>query len=341
MEVAPNQSSNFWDRREGTVGMIVLAAAVVAGVMTFSVIASFVLSLLATMTGIVIFSGVLAFVGYAATEPSMRRLVGFSFKSAMRRLSSFIVNTYPIELMEESVGKLRKKITAMEHNRVNLRVQMMVMLGAIKENQRGMLTAKASAMRAQDAKKTSAYVVQARQADRLVKSTRSYREVYDKMKLLDRVLEKYLEVTGAKAEDMDNEIKVRKTDRARIAPAWGVFKSVSAAMKGDMTDLDLFDQASEVAANDCLAKVGEVGQIVDMAEQFVNTLDLQNGFVDDTALKQIEAWEAKADSLMLGDDKSSLLKLNLPDADLIDVDHEMARLGQSSRNNDDAFASLR
>ena len=73
----------------------------------------------------------------------------------------------------------------------------------------------------------------------------------------------------------------------------------------------MFDEAMEALAEDVALKVGEMERFMDVSSNFMNTIDLQQGVLEDDALKMLEEWERKSDLLLLdGKLEDSVLDLN-------------------------------
>jgi hypothetical protein len=95
----------------------------------------------------------------------------------------------------------------------------------------------------------------------------------------------------------------------------------------------MFDQALEAVADDVSQKVGEMERFMDMSESFMNSIDLQNGIFEEEGMKMLEQWEAESDSLILGDDKSTLLLAAEDDSQILDLNEPIRQPEKMGRGN--------
>uniref|UniRef100_UPI00388F9EDD hypothetical protein n=1 Tax=Acinetobacter sp. TaxID=472 RepID=UPI00388F9EDD len=79
-------------------------------------------------------------------------------------------------------------------------------------------------------------------------------------------------------------------------------------LMGGTDQKELFDQAMEYVVNDYGMKMGEIENFIENSKGFVEGLDLQNGVYEESALKKLQEWENKADSILLGSHKQQMLE---------------------------------
>jgi hypothetical protein len=89
--------------------------------------------------------------------------------------------------------------------------------------------------------------------------------------------------------------------------AYSAIKSARSIINGDPDTRAMFDMANEYLANDYAMKIGEIEDFVRMSDSFVSTIDLQNGVYEASAMKMIEEWEKRGDSILLGADQKRLI----------------------------------
>jgi hypothetical protein len=123
-----------------------------------------------------------------------------------------------------------------------------------------------------------------------------------------RAANKYYEVTGTVIEDLTNEVDAQKTRREMIASSYSVMKAAKAIMMGGTDEKELFDQALEYTVTDYGMKLGEIESFIENSKPFVDGLDMQNGVYEAEALKRLQEWESKADSILLGNEKAQMLE---------------------------------
>jgi hypothetical protein len=84
-------------------------------------------------------------------------------------------------------------------------------------------------------------------------------------------------------------------------------KSAMSIIKGDSDKRAMFDQALEAVADDVANKVGEMEQFMSISENFMQSIDLQNGVFEEEGLKMLEKWEEEGVSLLLGNEKEFII----------------------------------
>ena len=87
----------------------------------------------------------------------------------------------------------------------------------------------------------------------------------------------------------------------------------------------MFDVALEAIADDVSQKVGEMEQFMEMSASFMDSVDLQNGVFEEEGMKMLEKWEKEGVSLILGDEKSSLLNQANSDSEVLDLNQPIQK----------------
>lgn len=84
-------------------------------------------------------------------------------------------------------------------------------------------------------------------------------------------------------------------------------KSAMSVISGDKDKRALFDESLEALADDISGKVGEMEQFMELSENFMASVDLQNGVFEEEGLKMLEKWEVEGVSKILGKEKQALV----------------------------------
>jgi hypothetical protein len=168
--------------------------------------------------------------------------------------------------------------------------------------------------------KQSAFVLKARKAGRLKESNITFRTLYNKMELLYRVLTKMLEASQFWYEDLSDEVDVKIRERKMITKGYSVYKRAKKVIQGDPDAKELFDQTLEYMAEDYAQKLGEIENFMDISQGFIESVDIKNGVYEEEALQELEEWEKKTDSLILGEEKEMLLLEAANDDNVLDLD---------------------
>jgi hypothetical protein len=321
MDASQNvQLKSFWSKKEGTTGMIVLALLIAAGVFGLSAILPWLITLLQnTVHAIVLFITVGVLV-YIVTDRRVRNLAKYFFKSIMRAITGIFITIDPIGILKNYLSDLEGNIREMSEQLGALRGQMRALQEEMKKNEQVREESLKAAKIAQEKGKKSAFVLKARKAGRLQDSNLTYKNLYVKMETLYRVLSKMLEAAQFWYEDLSDEVDVKVRERKMIQQGYSVFKKAQKVIQGDPDAKELFDQTLEFMAEDYGQKLGEIEHFMDISQGFIESVDIQNGIYEEDALKELENWEKKTESLVLGEQKEVLLLKAANDAEVLDID---------------------
>ena len=61
-------------------------------------------------------------------------------------------------------------------------------------------------------------------------------------------------------------------------------------------------------------------RFMEVSSSFMDSIDLQNGIFEEEGLKMLEKWESEGVSLLLGEEKQSLLSKANDDEEVLDLD---------------------
>lgn len=303
---------SFWERPEGSLGMVVLAVgAVVLYLLAPTLIAFFgmLITMLGQMIAIVALCTVLAGILFLATNTQFQTLISYLFKSAMRKATGLFVEIDPIGIMKNYIRDLRGRQREMAEARDKLSGQIQVCEKKIKENERNYDKAMNIAAEAVKQGKQSAMQVNSRQAMRLEKlNNETLVPMLNTMRLHLRGINKYHEATDTFILDLQNEVEAKSQERDMILSSYSAMSAAKRILNGDTDRKELFDQAMEFVVEDYGMKMGEINSFLEDSKPFIEGLDLQNGVYEAEALKRVQSWESKADSLLLGDQKRKMLE---------------------------------
>ncbi len=305
-------TKSFWQRPEGTTGMLAIAAGAVGLFFAAPALLAFVSTMVALVgqtIALVVLGAVLFALLYILTNKKFQTLCSYMFKSAMRKITGMFVEIDPIGIMRNYVDDLKKKRENLGENRDKLRGQLTVLERQINQNtteyERAMSTAKV----AREKGNQGQFSVQSRQAGRLEKLNKeSLGPLKLQLEIHLRALNKYYDVTGTVIEDLQNEVAARETERKMILASHTAIKSAKAILAGGTDERELFDQAMEFVVEDYGMKLGEIESFIENSKGFVDGLDIQNGVYEAEALQKLKEWEQKADSVLLGNEKAKMLE---------------------------------
>ena len=308
------KTKSFWERPEGTTGMFTLALGGVGLYFAAPALLAFVTTLTAlvgqTFMLAILGTGLFIFLNIVFNK-KVQTLVRYMFKSAMRWITKWWVEIDPIGIMSNYITELLDKREVMAISRDKLRGQLTVLDRQIAKNSTEYESSMAMAAKANQQGNAGVFSVQSRQAGRLEKLNKeSLVPLQTQMQVHLRALNKYYEVTGTVIDDLRNEVKARQIEREMILASHTAMKAAKAILMGGTDAKELFDQAMEFVVEDFGMKMGEIDSFIENSRGFVEGLDMQNGVYEAEALKKLQAWENKADSILLGNSKAQLLENN-------------------------------
>ncbi len=305
-----SKPKSFWSRPEGVTGSIFLLAVLGGlGFILFTNMAA-ILSFASSLLGLVVTILALAAIVYMVLDPRMRALVGYMYKSIMRKITGIFVTIDPIGILKNYVDDLTENLKKMGKQIGNLRGQMRkmktMMMDNTKEIEQNMLMAK----KAKEMGNQQQLMLASRKAARLKDTNEKYERLHSKMSILYKVLSKMYSNSEILLEDTKDQVKVKEQERKAIRASHSAMKSAINIISGNSDERAMFDMAMEAVADDVAMKVGEMEQFMELSANFMDSMDLQNGMFEEQGIKMLEEYEKKSSLLLLGgkemDDQETL-----------------------------------
>ena len=327
---------SFWQRPEGKTGMLVMGGAVVGGGFLLWKILPTLIALATNTLYLVLILAALAALVYILLDPKFRNLAFYAYKSVMRFITGLFVQIDPIGILQTYVDELKTNLKKMNKQIGVLRGQMRKLKDAMKENDRQIKNNLALANKAKETEKEAIMILKSRKAGRLKESNLKLEDLYTKMEILYRVLVKMFENSEILLEDVSDQVKVKKQERAAIRASHSAMKSAMNILSGNADKRYMFDQALEAIADDVSMKIGEMERFMDLSTNFMDSIDLQNGVFEEEGLKMLEQWEKEGVSLILGKEKDILVTQANDESAEIDLDAplEKPQKGHANQYND-------
>lgn len=301
------KKKSFWNRPEGVTGSIVLGLIFAGGAY---LIYAFLGTLIALASNTLYLAGMLIALGiliYMILDPKARNLVWYMYKSAMRWLTALFVRIDPIGILKSYVEDLKDNLGKMNKQIAKLRSQMHLLREQIHNNSKQIESSMGQAQQAREGNQEAVMVLKSRQAGRLKDSNIKLTDLYRKMDILYKVLNRMYESSEIMAEDITNEVTLKEQEREAIYASNSAMKSAMSVITGDKDKRALFEEALEAMADDVSTKVGEMERFMEMSESFMSSVDLQNGVFEEEGLKMLEKWETEGVSKILGKEKDELI----------------------------------
>lgn len=315
----------FWERPEGVTGGIFLAGIILAlGIITVKSLA-FVIGALTSGVGLIVSLLVLGTIIFTALDPKARNLVWYMYKSTMRYITGIFVKMDPIAILKGYVSDLKENLRKMNRQISMLRGQMHKLQELILNNRKEIQSNLSLASQAKETDKQAIMILKSRKAGRLKESNMKLEDLYKKMEILYRVLGKMYENSEVMLEDIQDQVEIKDQERKAMYASNSAMKSAMSIITGNGDKRMMFDMALEAVADDVANKVGEMERFMDVSENFMKSVDLQNGIFEEEGLKMLEKWENEGVSSILGDQKQTLLKAAADDSNVLDINAPLRR----------------
>ncbi|MBK8699863.1 MAG: hypothetical protein IPN29_10140 [Saprospiraceae bacterium] len=326
---------SFWNKPEGVTGMVFVAAAVLGLVYISTTMVTSMLALMTSTAGLLATLMILGTVIFLALDGKSRALFSYMFKSAMRWITGLFIKIDPISILKGYVDELKSNLKSMRKQIYKLRGQKHKLKEMILNNQKEIEDHLTQANQAKKSNEEAQMILRSRKAGRLQQSNIKLDELYKKMEVLDRVLNKMYQNSAILAEDIEDQVTVKETERKAILAGHSAMKSAMSVIRGDNDKKAMFDAALEAIADDVGNKVGEMEQFMSLSENFMQSIDLQNGIFEEEGLKMLEKWEKEGISILLGNDKQKIIDQTNMQEEVLHLDNQPIRepekLGRSNQ----------
>ena len=266
-------------------------------------------------------------------DKKSRTLVSYMYKSVMRAITGLFIKLDPIAILKSYVQDLKDNLKKMNRQIVQLRGQMHKLKEMIINNKKEISANLNQASIAKEANANAQVILKSRKAGRLKESNVKLEDLYKKMEILYRVLTKMQENSAILVEDIEDQVTVKEQERKALLAGHSAMKSAMNILKGDPDKRAMFDAALEAVADDVNQKVGEMERFMEMSENFMQSVDLQNGVFEEEGLKMLEKWESESDSLLLGGEKPLIISKANDEDDVLDLSQPIKTPEKQGRGN--------
>jgi len=324
-----NNKKGFWSKPEGVTGGIFLVAiAAIVGYVVFT-LGSLLLSGIGMIAGL----GALALIIFMALEPKTRNLVSYMYKSMMRKITGIFVTIDPIGILKNYISDLEGNLKKMGKQIGGLKGQMRKLKSMVEENNATIKENILIARKAKELGQDSQVVLSTRKAARMKESNEKYVALHSKIAVLYKVLSKMYSNSEILLEDTKDQVRVKEQEYKAIKASNSAMRSAMSIIKGDPDKRAMFDQALEVVADDVSNKVGEMERFMEMSEDFMNSIDLQNGIFEEKGLKMLEEYEKKSTIMLLGGSEAT--------EDILDLNEERGEIEyRTNKESDNDYEGL-
>ncbi len=322
-----NQRKSFWERPEGTTGMVLAGI----GALAFFIYSPAILALLSTTLGALITLGVIGAIVFLALDPKFRNMVWAFYQIFCKKVTGAIIEMDPIAIVNAYLEKLEQNRANMVDQIKKLREQMGSLKRLIDSNESTRISQMKNMKAAQSAKNETQFQLSSRKAGRLENSNKNLNELYVKLEVVYRILLKMYENTGYVLEDTRDEVQTRSREYEAIKVSSNAFRSAMSVINGDKDKKALFDDTMEFMAENIGQRVGEMEHFMDISKNLMDGIDLQNGAFEEDGLKMLEQWEKNSTSLLLsGNEKQQAIEAANNEEDTVDLEQKVP-VGRGSK----------
>lgn len=257
--------------------------------------------------------GVLGVIGFLAVNGDFHKLLWYGYTSAMRWLTSWVVELDPIGMMKSAVKDLQKYLGDIKKALGSLRGQahsLEELIGEKTREHEHSMNLAAQARKRQDEKGMKMTMqLQARKAGRAEQSTLTYQGLLNKLRRHIAVMEKIEEASNFMIMDMQDTIEEESKKREMIHASYKAMSAAKAILAASK-QRELYDMALEANVKDYYSKLGEIQQFMEDSQHFINTMDLENGAYEADALAKLDEWEKRSESLLEGGTGKTKYRVN-------------------------------
>ena len=288
---------SFWERKEGTTGMAVVALAAVAVVIGWGVIAPFVVAtLLNTVYTLILGAGLAFMLATRGVWVSM-------FQSACRGLTRLWANIDPIGIMEEDLGQDKKELNALDKNMDELSGQ----IEGLEKDQEKAQDEYNEAMRLTKQAKTKLdkgnlspeeqqamqrqLMLNGNSAGRKQDYLKSLQNLMATLRDLYKIAEKWRGHLDFLIQDRADFIDNAKRSRKMSITGKNIVDRMKGILHVDPNRVYLLNAAIEAQASQYNQRVGTIKNFVRTYRDTLTKGDLQNEMHAQQALRQLEEWE--------------------------------------------------
>jgi ABC-type multidrug transport system fused ATPase/permease subunit len=324
---------SFWERPEGTTGMIFAVGIVGGGILILYKFLPFFITLLQNTLYAGILIVALAALAYVVFDKKTRTLVWYIYQSIMKAITRMFVKIDPIPILESYVEHLEESLSKMDQHLSNLKGKMRELKNLIDGNASQMQSQMKLASQAKQQGKIGYVVLSTRKAGRLKESNMSLQSLYSKMEITYRVLNKMYENASILKEDIKDNVDVKKRELEAIRASYGALQSARAIISGDSDKKAIFDMAMEATAEEVGMKIGEMDRFMEVSQGVIDGIDLQNGIFEEDGIKMLEKWENESTSILLGDTKSEIIAQSYDPNQVLDIEKEKVPVSKSGKKS--------
>jgi hypothetical protein len=299
-ESTGSQLKSFWSRPEGKTGIIVLVLLAGLGIWGWGSIVGFLVSMMVDTLHLVGLVAALAAILWVLLSKRSHLI----FRLLMRALTSVVINIDPIGVLKDRLRQMRQRRDKLEEQISQVSGQIGRLKDVIAQNSAD--AEKKMRMAAQADKMASAAhdsleaqrmtfqkTAKARQAGRLQNANITYQQLLNKIQMVYDLLSKWAVHIDFFIEDTQDEVKQEEIKYKTVNAAYRAYKTAVSMIRGNADETELYNETMERLAENASRKLGEIDDFQRVAQGFMDSIDIQNGAVEEQALAKLDQYEQK------------------------------------------------
>lgn len=296
------QKYSFWRSPGGKLGSVA-SWGILAGIgYGLYKILPFVVSLLQNAISAAILGVILFALVYVIMDKQAHAIVWNLYKMVVNRIATTVIEYDPVSIANNYIAYLKQRKQLMVQRLGTLKGAIEKLSQDIGQSDQERIESLDIVKRAKgdsDLQHQSAAALHSRRAGRRMKSIQDFTKIKQKLEMLYRVLTKLKLAAEFTIEDKEDEVKMVSRQREAIMAGYSAYQAAVEIINGDPDKRAMFDQSMQFMLDDMAARIGEIDSFLDMSEGFLGAIDLQNMAYDESAMRQLEAWEKQLDDTLL------------------------------------------
>lgn len=318
----------FWNRKEGVTGYLFLGIIGFAIFWFWGTIVPFVFATIQDTVGLIVWGAVLLGLIYAILDGRVRATVAFLFQEMMRKMTSWVTDVYPIEIMRNYIRTLQKHCDEIRESMSKLQGAITALQRTMNKNKEDIDHAIALGNQAKQQGKMDLAGLNGNTAARLAASNEKYIPILEKQQKLYQVLDKVYKASNFMVQDKTNEVDTLEIEFKTLKAGTSAIDAAKKIFKGS-AEKDLYEEAAAKLEMNMSNQIGAMNDFMSDIKGTLDNIDLENGIMNDKGLAMLDKISNADYTVLLNNDKSS----NAPEKILIPV----SRGGSSPKvadNND-------
>jgi len=311
---------SFWNRPEGKTGMLFMAGIAVAAYFGITAILPALLAFIIPLLENTLYAiglGVICVVVVAfLASPNLWKALWYLYKIIMRKITGFIVEINPIEIIKVHIRTLRERREEMNEKLILVKGQQTKLDRTLQDNITKMQKAMNIANQAKNAGNQREVGLQMREHERWDGFNNRLTPLKKKLNDLYEFLYALYVNSDYIIRDMESEIAMKEIEYKAFKEGASAIKSAKSIFSGQGED-ELYQQAADFLEEDMSNKIGEIDSFMRDTESIITSLNYENGALEEAGMKKLEAFKASDYTFLLNKDAG--IVPNAPEKILIPI----------------------